>query len=534
MRRIVGGRIFGAALGLLLLAGAASAQEEKLGKVRFKTSCTPAAQKQFERALALLHSFAWPETVKAFSAIPQADPKCAIAYWGVAASQRPDPFVGPWPAALLKRGLEAVAQGEAIGAKTRRENDWLAAIKALYQDYETVDQPTRSRRYEKAMETLARRYGDDVEARIFHALAVMENFDGRDAKPVAAVVKTLQQLERRFGDHPGIAHYLIRGYDIVPSGKKGLPYAARYARIAPSAPLAQQMPSHVYSTLGMWKESIAANVAAVRVAAEFAERNHLDGVPLELPRAYDALAYAHLQLGQDGKALAALNESVRLAKVAGPLTAAETARAATQARYALERQDWKGAARLEPAGEANSVAEAVTRFARALGAARAGELPAARADIDRLRALRAGFDDARQAYWAEQVEAQILAAQAWVANAEGDRRQAHRLMRAAADREDALARPAVLESRVYPMRELLGDLLREQGDPGAALTEYDAALKAAPNRLRAYWGAAKSCEAIGERKKAMAYYVLLARLTQDADGDRPELAELRKVLDKAQ
>lgn len=515
------------AVALACTACGAAAQDEKLGKVRFKTSCTSAAQKEFDRALALLHSFAYPETVKAFSAIPQTDPKCAIAYWGVAASLRPDPLVGPWPAATLKRALEAVEQGEAVGAKTTREKDWLAAVKALYRDFDSVGQDARSRNYEKAMAALVRKYPDDVEARAFHALALNEIFDGKDTKPVVLAIKSLQPLERRYADHPGIVHYLIRSFENgQPANKKALPYATRYPRIAPAAPHAQQMASHVYSMLGMWKESVAANRATLRAAAEFAERNKVEGVLVDVPRAYDALAYASLQLGQDAAALAAVNAAAKLGKAVGAEPAAAAAEAALAARYALERQDWKAAAKLEM-HEGYAVAETLTRFARAYGAVRSGDLATARAEIDKLRALRAVFDGAQQAYWTGQVEMQILAARAWLAHAQGGRREAHKMMRAAADMEDASAKNTMLESPLYPMRELLADLLREDGDPGAALTEYDAVLKTLPNRLRTYYGAAKSAEAIGEKKKAAAFFAQLAKLTQDADGSRPEFVELK-------
>ena len=509
-----------------LVAGSAAAQEEKLGRVRFQTSCTSAAQKAFERALALLHSFAYPETVESFAAIPQIDPKCAIAWWGVAASLRPDPLVGPWPAEAMQRALEAVAQGEAAGAKTVRERDWLAAVKTLYQDFETVDQDTRSRNYEKAMAALARKYPDDVEARLFHELAVIETFDGKDAKVLPQVIKNLQPLERRFGDHPGIAHYLIRSFEAGLPTKKALPYAVRYPGIAPAAPHAHQVASHVYSALGLWKESVGANEAAIKVAAEFSGRHRIDGVLADVPRAWDALVYARLQLGQDRAALDAVKAAEKPAKIVGSLAAAGAAAAAAAARYALERQDWSAAAGLE-VHEGYAVAEMVTRFARALGAARGGDPQGARAEIDRLWALRAAFDGGRQAYWSDQVEMYILAAQAWVAQAQGQRREAHRTMRAAADLEDARAKNPVLESRLYPMRELLGDLLREQGDPGASLAEYDAVMKTTPNRLRTYYGAAKAAEAIGERKKAASLLAQLLKLTQDADADRPELQELK-------
>src|SRR5712692_3893268 len=242
---------------------------EKFGKVLFKTSCSPAAQKEFERALALLHSFDFPETLKAFSAIPQTDPGCAIAYWGLAVSIRPNPLVGPWDAATLKRGLDAVEKGEAIGAKTQRERDWIAAIKEFYKDFESVDQETRSKNYEKAMAALVNKYPADVEAKIFYALALNETFDHKDMKPLLQAIRILEPLDRQYPNHPGITHYLIHSYDFAPLAKKGIPAANKYAKIAPAAPHAQHMPSHIYSMVGMWKESIAANLSSVKVANEY-------------------------------------------------------------------------------------------------------------------------------------------------------------------------------------------------------------------------------------------------------------------------
>jgi len=240
-------------------------KDGKLGRVLFQTTCTPEAQKQFERALAMLHSFHFPETVKAFTAIPQTDPDCAIAYWGMAISQRPNPLVGPWDAATLKRGLDLVQKGESIGAKSQRERDWLAAIKAFYQDYETVDQDTRTRNYERAMDALAKKYPDDVEAKVFHALALNEIFDHKSMEPLLKAIAILEPLDKKYPDHPGITHYLIHSYDFAPIAQKGLPAADKYAKIAPAAPHAQHMPSHIYSMVGKWNESIASNLRSVEV-----------------------------------------------------------------------------------------------------------------------------------------------------------------------------------------------------------------------------------------------------------------------------
>src|SRR5438876_7320653 len=370
---------------------AATRSSEKLGRVLFKTSCSPEAQKEFERALAMLHSFFFPETIKGFSAIPQTDPSCAIAYWGIAISQRPNPLVGPFDSATLKRGLDAVEKGKAIGAKTQRERDWLAAIEEFYKDYDKVDQDTRTQNYAKAMEALVQKYPDDVEAKIFYALALNETFDHKNMEPLLKAIKILEPLDKKYPDHPGITHYLIHSYDFAPLASKGVPVANKYAKIAPSAWHAQHMPSHIYSMVGMWKESIASNIISVAVASEYAAKAKLDGVLVGVPHCYDFMQYAHLQLGQDAKARELIGENAKISKVLGPVSAGNTARAAVPARYALQRQDWKGAAQLQPLGTRFPAAEAITHFARAIGAARSGDPAAAQADIEKLKQLREGL-----------------------------------------------------------------------------------------------------------------------------------------------
>src|SRR6266581_6736940 len=264
---------------------------EKLGRVHFKTSCSPEAQRQFERALAMLHSFFFPETVKAFTAIPAIDPSCAIAYWGIAISQRPNPLVGPFDTATLKRGLDAIEKGEAIGSKTQRERDWLAALKEFYKDYDKVDQDTRTGNYAKAMERLAAKYPDDVEAKIFHALALNEMFDHKSMDPLVKAIKILEPIDKKYPDHPGITHYLIHSYDFAPIAQRGLPAANKYAKIAPAAPHAQHMPSHIYSMVGMWEESVMSNLRSVKVANDYAAANKMDGVLAGVPHAYDFMQY---------------------------------------------------------------------------------------------------------------------------------------------------------------------------------------------------------------------------------------------------
>ena len=507
----------------------AKARGEKLGRVLFKTSCSPEAQKQFELALAMLHSFFFPETIKTFSSIPETDPSCAIAYWGIAISQRPNPLVPPFSAEVLKRGLDAVEKGEAIGAKTQRERDWLAALKMFYKDYETVDQDTRTKNYEKAMEALVKKYPDDVEARIFYALALNETFDHKSMANLEKAIRILEPLDRKYPDHPGITHYLIHSYDFPPIAPRGVPAANKYAKIAPSAPHALHMPSHIYSMVGMWEASIAANQRTIVASNEYAAKNNLDGIYPALPHSWDFMQYAYLQLGQEGKAKALAEEVGTVTKIFAPRYPTECGAAATQARYPLERQDWKGAAALQVLDIVKAPqARAVTHFARALGAARSGDVVAARVDIDTLKDLRNGLEKSNQAYWAGQTEIQVLAAQAWVAQGQNNREEALRLMRAAADLEDASEKHVAMENRLYPMRELLADLLMIHDQPKVALREYETSMKNAPMRLRGLYGAAKAADAVGDANKAREYFDKLARLTRNADSDRPELQEARR------
>jgi hypothetical protein len=306
--------------------------------------------------------------------------------------------------------------------------------------------------------------------------------------------------------------------------------ANKYAKIAPSAPHAQHMPSHIYTMVGMWQESIDSNLRAVQVANAYAAQSKLEGTLTGVPHAYDFMQYAYLQLGQDAQAQALLAESAAVKKLIGSVSAGQMARAAVPARYMLERQDWQGAAQLQPLGTPFPAAEAVTHFARAMGAARSGNFAAAQADIDTLKALRTGLEQANQSYWAEQVEVQIFSAQAWLLHGQSNKDEALKFMRAAADLEDSSEKHVAMENRLYPMRELLGDLLMAQGEAVAALKEYETSLKNAPMRLRGFYGAAKAAEASGDAKKSREYFQKLARLTRNADGDRAELREMKQRL----
>jgi hypothetical protein len=504
---------------------------EQFGEVHFPISCSPAAQQEFERAVAMLHSFFFPETVKAFTAIAKAEPSCAMAYWGVAISQRPNPLVAPFPPEMMRKGWEAIEAGRASGAKTQREREWIEALAVFFKDYEKVDIRTRTLAYESAMAQLSARYPDDDEAAIFYALALNEAVDLNDktfAKQFKAA-SILQGLEARHPNHPGIPHYIIHSYDFAAICQQGLPAARRYADLAPSAPHALHMPSHTFSMLGLWEESIAANWKTIAAGKEYAARNNLDGIYPSDPHSYDFIQYAYLQLGQDGKAKSLMEEVAAIRKVFSPRLASDTALAAVPARYMLERQDWRGASGLLVPATLNAApAKAIIHFARAIGAARSGDYGAAQIDIEKLKELSAELAKTSQPYWAGQVDVQILAAQAWLTAGRGNKAGAVTLMRAAADLEDKSEKHVAMENRLYPMRELLADLLLAQGESAAALTEYEISMKSAPERLRVFYGAAKAADALGDKETAARYFQKLTRLTRNADSDRPEIREAKQ------
>jgi hypothetical protein len=517
-----------------LLAGtfttAASAQD--FGRVHFETSCTPQAQENFDRGLAMLHSFFYPISVQAFTEAAAADPQCAIAYWGIATSGRSNPLILPLTAAALKKGLEAVEKGKAIGAKTERERDWLAAIELYYKDYDRVDQTTRGLAYERAMETLMQKYPDDSEAAIFYALALNETALPSD-KTFANQLKAgaiLEKIEAKLPDHPGVLHYLIHTYDYPPLAQRGLDAANRYAEVAPAAPHAQHMPSHTYSMIGLWTQSVASNTKSRRMAQAQAAKLWPGATSPGEPHLLDFMEYALLQMGQEGTARQLRDDSNAIKKLGFEAVYAYTGLAAVPARFALERQAWKEAAALEPRGSQFPQAEAITYFARAMGSARSGEIAAAEREVDRLNELRAALENATQSYWATQVEVQMLAASAWIAQAKSEKETAQKMMRAAADLEDSSEKHIAMENRLYPMRELLGDLLLEQQQPGLALAEYETSLVSTPNRLRGLYGAARAAKLANEPDKATAYFRRLADMTKDADADRVEISEARAAM----
>jgi hypothetical protein len=484
-------------------------------------------QKPFERAVALLHSFWYLESAKAFTAIAQADPGCGMAYWGVAMSQWTQIWSPPQPAAL-KRGAEAMDKAKAAGAKTDRERDYIAAADLFFKDADKLDHRTRAAAYARAMEQVYQRYPQDREAAIFYALALQATSDPHD-KAYANQRRSGEIAEKVLAaepNHPGAAHYIIHAYDYPSIAQQGLPAARRYAQFAPSVPHALHMPSHIYVLLGMWPETIKGNL----VAAE-AEKDR--GNPDDRMHALDYLVYAYLQQAQDADAKRVVDEARGImAELAAKnynsgRPTAHFAMAAMEARWTMERGRWGEAAAIEPRPNNFPHTEAMIYFARGIGAARTGSVTQARADADKLVALRDALTQRKDAYWAEQVEIQRRAVAAWLARAEGRNDEALALMRAAAELEASTEKHNITPGPIALARELLGDMLIDARQPARATVEYEAALKIAPNRFMALQGVAKSAELAGDRDKAKTYYGRLLTVAASSDGQRPELGEAR-------
>lgn len=508
---------------------------DAFGRVHFQTSCSPAVQADFDRAVAMLHSFFYPETEKAFRSVAERDPSCAMAYWGIAISQRPNPLTAPFPDALLKQGWEAIEKARSTGSPTAVEREWIEALAPFFQDYQTVGQRMRSQRYEATMARLHARHSEDAEVTAFYALALLEAVDLSDktyAKQLKAAA-LLEPLQRANPDHPGIPHYLIHAYDYAPIATKGLPAARRYATLAPSAPHALHMPSHTFSTLGMWPDAIRTNIAADAATREYAIRTNpaAAAMPASIFGRYHALDFltnAYLQRAEDASAKAILDERNSIEGI--PATASITSHtgfAAIPVRYTFERGAWQEAAALTPMKTNFKQAEAIIWFGRAIGAARSGQPRRGREDFSQLSRLRQELATADEPYWADQVGIQEAAADAWIALAEHDTARAISRMREAADREDRSEKHVAMENRLSPMRELLGELLLEAAKPREALREFDASLKLTPNRFRSLAGAADAAARTGNRRLATSYYRTLLTQAGAGGGERAALTAAR-------
>jgi len=509
---------------------------EKLGKVHFATSCNEVAQKEFNRAAALLHSFQFSRAIEGFTAVLGEDATCGIAYWGIALSDWSNPFAsGMKDKSQLQAGRENAERGKTVGAKTERERAYLAAVGKLYSDFESTPQQARLIAYRDAMGEVAAKYPEDYEAQIFYSLALAASEDPAD-KTYAGRLKAGAILEKLFEEeptHPGLAHYIIHTYDVPALAARALVAARRYSEIAPDAPHALHMPSHTFTRTGYWQESIDSNIAAAAAARR-------EGQTAEELHASDYEVYAYLQTGQDDAARRVLDSLPEIASrfdpkaVIGGAASPATgyfALAAIPARYALERQDWKQATQLALRETPFPYTEAMTWFARGLGAARLGQAAAANESATALQQIRERLLKSTEHYWAQQVEIQEVAVRAWTALAEGKKKEALRQMKLAAELEDGTEKSAVTPGPLAPARELLGEMLMEVNEPAQALEQFEATLKKEPGRLHALYGAAHAAQFSGSRNTSQEYFRELLKVCDRADKPgRSEVTEARQAI----
>lgn len=496
-------------------AGAPAAQSQ-VGNVDFPTSCSAQVQSDFEEAVAMLHSFWFEEAADAFRAVADEDPGCAMAYWGLAMNNWGNPMTRAAPSdERTQEAVQAVEQARDLGADaTERERMYIEAAAALWDDHERVDHIERMRAHEEAMREVMEAYPDDEEAAIFYARIVVGNAPPDDltfARQLHAA-EIMEPLFQERPQHPGLAHYMIHAFDAPAIAEQGIDAAVRYADVAPAAPHALHMPTHIFTRLGYWEESIELNARSAQ-----AEPN-----PDAAVHPLDYMVYAYLQLGMDEAAREVVERATSStdAFYGGLIGYNFTA---LQARFALERDRWAEAAELPLAENAPAFVMGVTRFARAVGAARADRPEQASQELAALAELRDETSASGDEYWATVLEAQRLAASAWLAHAEGDDEEALRLATEGAELEATVEKHPVTPGPILPARELLGDLLMELGRPADALRAYEATLEQEPRRARAHFGAARAAEAVEDPEAADRHYAALLDLLADADATRPDL-----------
>lgn len=512
----------------------AGGKPERLGTVVFKVSCKPDAQREINLAMAYYHSFAWAYVKEPLDRALQADAACGMAHFVRALSLLDNPFA--WPTnlspKLLDDGAAALAAARSTGLASQRERDYVEALSAFYRDHDKLNHRSRAQALEQEFDKLARRYGDDREALILHSLVLSANFDPAD-KSYANQLRAARQLEPLFQampDHPGVAHYLIHSYDYPPIAHHGLEAARRYSKIAPDAAHAQHMPSHIFTRLGAWRDSVESN----RVSARSDTAKSFNSM-----HAFDYLVYAHLQLNQDKAAAQVMAEALALPNRADHFASAY-AYSAIPARMALESGRWSEAAALElnPAAggypwQKYPQAEAVNAFARGVGAAMVKDGARVQAEHKRLLQLRDAAAQLKIGYWADQIEIQSEVVGGLASLVDGRVDESLRTLRQAAAREDATEKHVVTPGPIIPAREVLANALLDLDRPAEALVEYEAVLKREPNRLRATLGAARAAERQGDAAKARLHATKVLELTESADSVRPEVLHAKRLLGRA-
>jgi tetratricopeptide (TPR) repeat protein len=519
------------------------------GKVEFPVSCTPAVQPEFARGVALLHSFFYEEARRIFTSVAEQDPKCAMAQWGIAMTWWHPIWTPPTPDEM-SAGKAAIAKAMGMTAGTDRELGFITALNVYYNTPDTstagavgqschgpVGPRDRVIAYEKAMRQLRDKYPDDFEAQAFYAFAVLAvgyatpNDTSLSKQLEAAAI--LEKLWKQNPNHPGVVHYLIHCYDYPALAQRGLAAARSYDSIAPWVPHALHMPSHIFTRLGMWDESIAANRASAEASRAYAAMRHRDATEAEELHALDYMAYSYLQEARDAEAKKIVDLVARVRKTNPELEfSAAYALAAIPTRYAFERNDWAAAAALTvpnlPHWSSFPFMEALVEYGHALGRAYTGDLDGARKAIARMQQLRDATKDPKFVYFKNHLEVQMQAASAWVAYGEGKKDEAIEMLRRAADAEDILGKHPVSPGAFVPIREQLGSLLLEVGQPKDAQREFEASLKIYPGRFRGLYGAALAAEQTADKENAGRYYAKLAAQTAKSNGSRDDLNHVRE------
>ena len=517
-----------AALAPIALAHDEPARESgRLGKVTFENSCAPEVQAKLNRSVAMLHSFWYSAAEKSFTEVISEDPTCGVATWGLAAILMSNPLAGQGASAQgAQKAMAAIELGRVMGTRTERERDYIEAVAAYYDDWANKPERARQLARAEAFQKLAAKYPRDDEAQIFAALYTAATQQQSD-QTYSAYLKAAAVLEdefKKYPDHPGVAHYLIHSYDAPPIAEKGLPAARLYANLAPDAPHALHMPSHIFTRVGAWEDSAATNLRSRDVAKAGGEGD-------EAYHATDYTVYAYLQLGRDADARRVIDESSQIKGVNMNILVAPYAMGAMNARYALERSDWQAAKQLPmPPQSGWTPTPANTHFARGLGAARTGDVGMAREELAKLAEIQRMLEDKKDKYWAGEVEVQRLLVAGWIAHAQKNEDDALRLVRAAADLEDRTEKHIVTPGRLIPARELLGELLLETRQPKAALAEFEMSRLREPNRLRNYYLSALAAEAANDKAAARNYWGKLASLGAKGDAARPELVRAKAAL----
>jgi hypothetical protein len=511
--------------GDLLLCG-----DGQFGEVNFSLSCDYAVRDAFDLAVSLLHSFEYAEAEKAFAKVIDVDPECAMAYWGVAMSIYHALWRAPDPEDL-KKGLRVLTLAEPL-PKSIKEQEYLDAIGAYYKDWEKIDHKTRALRMEKKMEGIYNAYNDDTEAAIFYALALKSTADPEDKNHSneRKAGKILESIFPEQPNHPGIAHYIIHNYDNPELAPMALATARRYADIAPTSAHAQHMPSHIFTRLGLWDESINSNLRSADAARCYADASGMEGHWTSEIHALDYLLYAYLQQGNTAKTKE-LYEYINGIKIVwGNNASLAYPFAANPARMVLENKDWEQAALLPIPSVALSWEKypwekSILHFTRALGSAHLGDLISAEKELAKLQTLQEELVKLEDDYKADQVMIQVKATQAWIEFARGNHEMALNFMRESAILEDNTQKHPVTPGEVIPARELLGDLLLAVDKPQEALEAYEMNLKKSPNRFNGLYGAAVAAKASGDTQKTKHYFELLLNITESSQSDRPEVEE---------